>query len=71
MVDYQLGIAIDVEAGCPNVDGYAEAADECLILCNVVGCREMEANHVLEFASFRGDQDDPAPAPGPMTDPSK
>ena len=61
MVDYQLGVAIDVQAGCPDVDGYTEAADECLILCNVVGCRKMEANRILELASFWRDQDDPGP----------
>ena len=64
MVGYHLGVAIDVQAGCPDVDGYAEAADECLILCNVVGCRKMEANRVLEFASFWGDQDDSSPRAG-------
>ena len=64
LVDYQLGVAIDVQAGCPDVDGYTETTDECLILYNVVGCREMEANYVLELASFWGDQDDLGPRAG-------
>ena len=55
LVDYQLGVAIDVKASCPDVDGYAEAANECLILCYVVGCREVEADRVLELTSFCGD----------------
>ena len=64
MVDYQLGVAIDVKAGCPDVDGYAEAANECLILCYVVGCREVEADCLLELASIWGDKDDPGPRTG-------
>jgi hypothetical protein len=50
--DFQLGVAIDVQAGCPDVDGYADAADDRLIFCNVVGCGKMEADRVLEPASF-------------------
>ena len=61
LVDYELGVTVDVQASCSDVDGYVEAADECFIFCNVVGCRKMEANCVLELASFWGDQDDPGP----------
>ena len=52
MVDYKLGVTIDVQAGCPNVDGYAEAADKRLIFGDVVGRGEMEADRVLELASL-------------------
>ena len=52
MVNYQLGVAIDVQAGCPDVDGYAEVADERLIFCDIVGRGEMEAERVLELASL-------------------
>ena len=55
LVDYQLGVVIDVQAGCTDVDGYAEAADECLIFCDIVGCRKVEADRVLELASLWGD----------------
>ena len=61
MVDYQLGIAIDVEAGCPNVDGYAEAANERLIFGDIVGRGEMEVDCLLELASLWGDQDHSGP----------
>jgi len=64
LVDYQLGVAIDVQAGCPDVDGYTEASDECLILCNVVGYRKIETNCVLELVFLWGDQDDPGPRAG-------
>ena len=36
LVDHELGVAVDVLAGCPDVDCYAEAADERLILGDVV-----------------------------------
>ena len=61
LADYELAVTVDVQAGCSNVDGYAEAADECFIFCNVVGCIKVEANCVLELASFWGDQDNPGP----------
>ena len=64
LVDYELGVAVDVQAGCSDVDGYAEATDERLIFGDVVGCRKMEADCVLKFASLRGDQDDPGPRAG-------
>ena len=71
MVDYKLGVTIDVQAGCPNVDGYAEAADKRLIFGDVVGRGEMEADCVLELACLWEIKTTPAPALGPMTDPSK
>ena len=64
LVDYELGVTVDVQADCPYVDGYAEATDECLILCYGVGCRKVEADCVLELASFWGDQDDPGTCAG-------
>ena len=52
MVDHQLLVAVDVEASRPDVDGYTKAADQRLILRDVVGRGEAEANRILEFTSL-------------------
>ena len=57
-------MSLEFLAVCSDVDGYAKAAEECLILCNIVGCRKVEAICLLKLASFWGDQDDPGPHAG-------
>ena len=46
LVSYQLGVALDIEASDAQLDGNAQAVDECLIFGHIVGGREMDADHV-------------------------
>jgi hypothetical protein len=48
LVDDKLRVTASVEASDPYLDGDVQPVEQSLVLSHVVGCREMEAQHVAE-----------------------
>ena len=57
MVDDQLGVAPDVKPLDTQLDGDAQAIDECLILSHIIGGGKMDANYV-PHAFLEGQNED-------------
>jgi hypothetical protein len=63
LVDDELRVAADVKPLNPELGGDAQAVDQCLIFYHIVGCEEVQSNHVEEPISLTGDQYDASPGP--------
>jgi hypothetical protein len=46
LVDDDLQVTADIKLLNPELDSDAEAADKCFIFCHIVGCVEVQGNHV-------------------------
>jgi hypothetical protein len=56
LVDDKLRVTAVVKLLNPELDGDAQAVDEYLIFSHIIGCTEVQSNHVKESVSLRGDQ---------------
>jgi hypothetical protein len=63
LVDDELRVAADVKPLNPEFGGDAQAVDQCLIFCHIVGCEEVQSNHIEESISLTRDQYDASPGP--------
>jgi hypothetical protein len=63
LVDDELKVAADVKPLNPELGGDAQAIDQYLIFCHIVGCEEVQSNHIEEPISLKGDQYDASPGP--------
>lgn len=61
LVDDQLRVALDQESPRPHFDGNPEPIDEGLILGDIVGGIEVEADGITEFMPLRRRENNPAP----------
>jgi hypothetical protein len=63
LVDDDLRVTADINPLNPKLDGDAHAVDKCLIFRHIVGCKEMQSNHVQEPISLRRDKHHASPDP--------
>jgi hypothetical protein len=63
LVDDELKVTADIKLLNPKLDDNTLTIDEWLIFCHIVGCAEMQLNHVEEPIFLRRDQHHASPSP--------
>jgi hypothetical protein len=63
VIDDKLRVATDVKPLNLELSDDAQAVDECLVFCHIVGHVEVQSNYVEEMISHRGDQYDASLGP--------
>jgi hypothetical protein len=56
LVDDELRVTAYIKPLNPKLGSDAHAIDECLVLCHIVGCAEVQSNHVQELIPLRRDR---------------
>jgi hypothetical protein len=63
LVDDELRVTTNIKSLNPKLGGDAHVVDECLVFCHIVGCTEVQSNHIEESISLRRDQYYTSPGP--------